>query len=68
VLIDRVRSGWPDPLEVNSKGFDPWIAGLSLGPDVSATPGYYTVKAIYIDVATGNTWSHQTKIRVFPPL
>ena len=67
VLIDILKKGWPDPYPVNYGVFSSWGLGLSLHPNASATPGYYTVKAIYIDVATGNTWSHETKIRVFAP-
>jgi hypothetical protein len=38
-----------------------------LGFEVAGVAGYYTLKAIYVDVATGNTWSHQTKIHVSAP-
>ena len=38
---------------------------IRLGPAPEA--GYYTVKAVYVDVATRISWSHQTKIHVIPP-
>jgi hypothetical protein len=65
-LIYRYK--WPDPLEVNNDVFAQWIANFQVSPDPPITPGYYTAKFIYTDVATGNTWSHQTKIHVLPPL
>ena len=67
VLIHRAKIGWPTPLEVNSRGFERRTLYATLPPGLPATRGYYTTKVIYIDVATGKTWSHKTKIYVSAP-
>ena len=35
---------------------------------VATVAGILTVKVVYVDATTGNTWSHQTKVHVSAPL
>ena len=50
--------------DVDSPTFQHWMLIHELGSEVTGVAGYYTLKATYLDVTTGNTWSHQTKIHV----
>jgi hypothetical protein len=61
VLIDRIKLG---PYAVNSPTFTSWTSSTALSPGVPYVAGYFTVKTVWVDVATGNTWSPQTKIHV----
>ncbi len=63
VLFYKLKS--PQALLLDSPTFQRWSADTPL--EVGLGAGYYTCKFFYIDVATGNTWSHQTKIHVLPP-
>ncbi len=62
VLIDKKKYG---PYEINSSTFNAWGTDVTSNSAVAA--GYYTVKTIYVDVATGNSWIHQTKVHVLAP-
>jgi hypothetical protein len=53
--------------DIDSPTFQHWMLIHELGSEVAGVAGYYTLKATYVDVATGNTWSHQTKIHVSAP-
>ncbi len=61
VLIDRVRWG-------NSFGDEPtwelWFLSISPNLGVPTKAGCYILKVVYTHAATGNTWSHQTKVHV----
>jgi len=61
VMIDRLKFG---PFISDTPTFDTWHSNITLSPGVPAVAGYYTLKTIYVDVATGNRWSHQTNIHV----
>jgi hypothetical protein len=65
VLIYKFRSG---PFSVDYTAFEHQHADtyLSIGTSIQMA-GYYTVKSIYRDVATGNTWSQQIRIHVMEP-
>jgi len=64
VLIDKVRRG---PFMEDVPTWESWFSSITPSPGVPGVPGYYTLKTVYTDVATGNTWSHQTKVHVFAP-
>ncbi len=64
VLIDRVKWG-------TVFGDEPtWEVSFLSIPLSGGVPtaGFYTLKIVYTDAATGNTWSQQTKVRVSAPL
>ena len=67
VLIYKFRSG---PFSVDYPAFEYQHADtyLSIGTSIPKAAGYYTVKSIYRDVATGNTWSQQIRIHVVEPV
>jgi hypothetical protein len=61
VLVYKMKVG---PYDVDFPTFD-YADGYTSFPIVLfERAGYYTLKSTYRDVATGNTWSHQTKIHV----
>jgi hypothetical protein len=61
-VVDRVTGG---PYMEDETTFQTWFGNLSV--DAPETPGYYTLKFVYIDVATGRTWCHRTRLHVVPP-
>lgn len=63
-LIDKMKFG---PFDEDDPTFVTHGLSLFFSSEVPGVAGYYTVKTIYVDVATGNTWSHQTKIHVLAP-
>lgn len=62
VLIDKAST---IPQAVDSPTFVRIVGDFS-PTKVLDEAKYYTVKIVYVDLATGNTWSHQTKIYVDP--
>ncbi len=63
-LVFKSRSG---NFDVNSSTFASWDGSMYIPIGVIPRAGYYTLKSIYRDLETGNTWSQQTKIHVFAP-
>jgi hypothetical protein len=55
------------PFDVDYPTFIHWSGDLSAFYGGLAAAGYYTIKLVYVDVATGKAWSHQTKIQVSAP-
>jgi len=64
VLIGRSAT---IPIDVDSPTFTRHVGEFYPTPGVLKEAKYYTLKIVYVDVATGNTWSHQTKIYVAAP-
>jgi hypothetical protein len=65
VLINRVK--WGSVLG-DVPTWELWFLFITPSPGVPEVAGYYTLKIVYTDVATSNTWSHQTKVHVSAPL
>jgi hypothetical protein len=62
-LLYKIKSGTPD---VDTPTFETGNTTEGLPPPEAA--GWYTIKIVYVDNKTGNTWSRQTKIHVSAPL
>jgi len=63
VLIYKIKSG---AIDIDTATFQTENIIYELN-EVPWGAGYFTLKAFYVDVKTGNTWSHQTKIHVQDP-
>ena len=61
ILIQRIKFGNWSVCNSTFEGMTE-IEGLGPAPET----GYYTIRAVYVDLVSGNTWSHQTKIHVIP--
>jgi hypothetical protein len=66
VLIDKKTK--TIPIDVDSPTFERYVGDFYPTPGVLEEAKYYTLKVVYVDLATGNTWSHQTKIYVAAPV
>jgi hypothetical protein len=56
------------PIDVNSPTFGRHVGDIYPTPRLLKEAKYYILKIVYVDLATGNTWSHQTKTCVSVPL